>query len=244
LIGWLCVGVLAGGVIGPAPAASQETSAPKSAVAAQATFEQIVAMRLDGDYARAVEMLNDVIAKYSKSDEILRRAYNHLVTVYVQNDDEEGARTAARAALTSFPDLTADELEFPGRVNDVYEQMRKEMFGSFVIKQPEECRVYMDSTFVGDTPLALGLVRVGEYGLTVTKSGYKDYVSQIEIQPERTLDLSGLSLDRNRGWWWWPAWIGGAAIAAVAVAIGVSGGDEGSPTEREPLPGPPPPPAN
>ena len=118
------------------------------------------------------------------------------------------------------------------------------MFGAFVIKQPKECRVYMDSTFVGETPLVLNLVRVKEYGLTVTKSGYKDYVSRIEIQPERTLDLSGLSLERNRAWWWWPAWVGGAAVAAVAVAIGVSGDDEGSAEEPSPLSGPPPPPSN
>ena len=84
--------------------------------------------------------------------------------------------------------------------------------------------------------------RVGEYDLTVTKSGYKDYVSRIEIQPELTRDLSGLSLDRDRAWWWWPAWIGGAAVTAVAVAVGVSGGDEGTPPEAEPLAAPPPPP--
>jgi hypothetical protein len=241
-IAWLCAAAFLGVLVRPVSTAGQATP-PKTAAVAQSTFEQIVALRLDGDYDRAVEMLNTVIAKYQQSDEILRRAYNHLVTVYVQNDDEDGARRAARSALESFPDLKADELEFPGRVNEVYVQMRKVMFGAFVIKQPKECRVYMDSTYVGETPLVLNLVRVNEYDLTVTKSGFKDYASRIEIQPERTLDLSGHSLERNRAWWWWPAWIGGAAVAAVAVAIGVSGDDEGS-TEPPPLSGPPPPPSN
>ena len=248
-VGFLCVAILTGALALPPRTSGQEavepkTGEPKAAAVVQATFEQIVALRLDGKYDQAVAMLNDVISKYENSGEILRRAYNHLVTVYVQNEDEEGARGAARAALETFPDLTADELEFPGRVNDVYDQLRKEMFGSFVISQPKECRVYLNGTHVGDTPLILSLVRVGEYDLTVTKSGYKDYVSRIEIQPELTRDLSGLSLERDRAWWWWPAWIGGAAVTAVAVAVGVSGGDEGTPPEAQPLSAPPPPPSN
>jgi hypothetical protein len=243
-IGFLCVSAFTGTLALPPRTAGQEQAEPKSAAAVQATFEKIVALRLDGEYTRALEMLNEVIATHERSGEILRRAYNHLVTVYVQNGDEAGAREAARSALESFPNLTADELEFPGRVNEVYNQMRKEMFGSFVISQPKECHVYLDGEHVGDTPLILDLVRVGGYDLKVTKSGYKDYVSRIEIQPESTRDLSGLALERDRAWWWWPAWIGGAAVTAVAVAVGVSGGDEGAPAEPEPLPGPPPPPAN
>jgi hypothetical protein len=113
------------------------------------------------------------------------------------------------------------------------------MFGSFVIEQPKECRVYLDSLYVADTPLRLDLVRVGEYQLTVTKSGYRDFVSQIEIEPELTRDLSGLALERDRAWWWWPAWLGGAAISVVALAVGLNrGGDEAPPVEN-PLPEPP-----
>jgi len=240
---FLCLAAFAGALLTPPPIAAQESADAESTAAIQARFEQVVALRLDGEYARAIVMLSDIIAELS-SDEILRRAYNHLVTVYVQNDDDMGAREAARAALNRFPDLAADELEFPGKVNDVYDQMRKEMFGSFVISQPKDCHVYLDSTHVGDSPLRLDLVKAGEYELLVTKSGYKDYVSQIEIQPELTRDLSGLSLERDRAWWWWPAWVGGAAVAVVAVALGVSsGGDEAAP-EPEPLPEPPTPPTN
>lgn len=240
----LCVTAFASALALPPPAAGQDTHDSLSTAKAQAQFEQVVAMRLDGRYNRAVEMLNELIARYEQSDEVLRRAYHHLVTVYVQNGDEVGARSAARLALERFPDLAADELDFPGKVNDVYNQMRKEMFGAFVIGQPEECRVYLDSLHVGDTPLRLDLVRVGEYDLTVTKSGYKDYVSRIEIQPELTRDLSGLGLERDRAWWWWPAWVGGAAVAAVALAVGLGGGGDDPPPEDEPLPGPPAPPAN
>jgi hypothetical protein len=231
-------------LVPPRRGAGQEAAGSSPAAAAQGAFEQIVALRLDGEYDHAVAMLNEVIARYEKSDDILRRAYHHLVTVHVQNNDEEAARHAARAALERFPDLSADELEFPGRVNEVYDEMRRLMFGSLVISKPEECRVYMDSTYVGDTPLNLPLVRVGAYDLTVTKSGYKDYVARVEIQPELTRDLSGLSLERDRAWWWWPVWIGGAAVAAVAVALGVSGGEEGTAAEPEPLSAPPPPPSN
>ena len=224
------------------PAFAQESD---STADAQGKFEEVVAMRLDGRYDQAVLMLNQLILTYDNSDEILRRAYNHLVTVYVQNNQRDGARAAAFAALEKFPDISADELEFPSGVNDVYNQMRREMFGSLVIDEPEECRVYLDSLHVGDTPLRLELVRVGEYELTVTKSGYKDHVSRIEIQPESTRDLTGLSLDKDRAWWWWPAWVGGAAVAAVAVAVGLSGDDGGETPPEEPvLPDPPDPPTN
>jgi hypothetical protein len=236
----VCLAAYAFAILLPSPLAAQATPDDTSKAVVQSKFEQVVAFRLDGEYDRAISALNELISKYARSDEILRRAYNHLVTVYVQNNDEAGARGAARMALQRFPDLTADELDFPGAVNRVYDQMRKEMFGAFVISQPEECRVYLDSTYVGDTPLRLDLVRVGEYDLTVTKSGYKDYASRIEIQPELTRDLSGLSLERDRAWWWWPAWIGGAAVAAVGLAIGLGGSDEEP--EEEPLPAPPGPP--
>ena len=241
-VGFLFFIAFASVLFSPPPAVGQEAADAGSTGAIQAKFEQVVALRLDGEYDRAIEMLNGIIAEYSNSDEVLRRAFNHLVTVYVQNDDDAGAREAARIALNRFPDLAADELDFPGKVNEVYDQLRKEMFGALVIDEPKDCHVYLDSTHVGDTPLRLDLVRVGEYKLTVTKPGYKDFVSQIEIQPEGTRDLSGLSLERERAWWYWPAWIGGAAVAVVAVVIGVSGGDkEDTP---EPLPVPPAPPAD
>ena len=160
----LCVAAVASTLVLPPPVTGQDAVDSQSTEAIQVRFEQIVAMRLDGRYDRAVEMLNELIGRYEQSDEVLRRAYHHLVTVYVQNGDDAGARNAARLALERFPDLEADELDFPGKVNDVYNQMRKEMFGSFVISQPEQCRVYLDSLHVGDTPLSLDLVRVGRKG--------------------------------------------------------------------------------
>jgi hypothetical protein len=113
------------------------------------------------------------------------------------------------------------------------------MFGSLVIDEPKACHVYLDGTQVGDTPLRLDLVKVGEYELTVTKSGHKDYVSQIEIQPAATRDLSGLSLEKDRAWWYWPAWIAGATVAVVAVVIGLSKDEETTDPVLPPPPGPP-----
>jgi hypothetical protein len=228
----------------PPPAAGQEAIDAASAEAIQAKFEKVVELRLDGEYGRAIDMLKEIIAEYSNSEAVLRKAYNHLVYVYVKNEDSSGARDAARGALERFPNLTVDELELPGKVNDIYDELRKEMFGSFVIDEPKDCHVYLDSTHVGDTPLGMDLVRVGEYELTVTKSGYKDHISRIEIEPDVKHDLSGLSLDRERAWWYWPAWIGGAAVAVVAIAIGVKGDDPTDDPPDPPLPEPPPPPAD
>jgi len=239
----LSVIALAGALFSTSLATSQAADDAVAAEAVQTKFQQVVALRLKGEYDRAVEMLREIIAEYSNSDEVLRIAYNHLVTVYVQNDDEPSGRVAARTALERFSDLTADPFTFPGKVNDVYDQLRKEMFGSLVVSEPQDCHVYLDSTHVGDTPLRLELYPIGEYDLTVTKSGYKDYVTRIEIQPESTRELS-VSLDRDRAWWYWPAWIGGATVAVVALVIGLSPKDEAPPDQPQPLPEPPEPPTN
>ena len=105
----MCVVTFAAALVRPAPAAPQEETDPGTIATVQSMFERIVMMRLDGRYDQAVEMLRELIRGYEQSDEILRRAYHHLVTVYVQNGDDAGAREAARAGLERFPDLEADE---------------------------------------------------------------------------------------------------------------------------------------
>jgi hypothetical protein len=207
-------------------------------------FQGVIKLRADGDYDSAITELRDIVTQYSNSDQVLRLAYNHLVTTYIAKGDPDGAKAAAREALEKFPNLVAEEIAFPPRVNEYYVELRKEMFGSLTIQKPKDCRVFLNGKHVGDTPLRLDLVRVGDYDLTLSKSGYNDFTERIRIQPDVALDKEP-SLESKRGFAWWAYRVGAGVVAATLLAVGLSGGDEAAPAEpAEPLPPPPGPPAN
>ena len=213
-------------------------------------FQIIQTLRTDGEYDKAIQQLSEIIKEYSDSERVLREAYNHLVTTYHQKGDRAGAVQATREGLERFPDLTADQLHFPEAVNDYYDQLRKEMFGSLKISKPTRCRVFLRATdssapekHVGETPLALELLRVGEYELLLTKSGYNDFSELIRIQPDHTVEKD-VSMDRKRNWKWWSWRVGAGALAVGLIAYGLSGSDDPATEPPLPLPGPPPPPAN
>jgi len=214
-------------------------------------FQAIQTLRSDGQYDEAIQQLTEIIKEYSDSERVLREAYNHLVTTYRAKGDRDGAIQAAREALERFPDLTADQLHFPEAVNDYYEQLRKEMFGSLKISEPTECRVFLrkaDSTspekHVGETPLEIKLLRVGEYEMSLTKSGYNDYSEMVVVQPDHTVEKD-VSMERRRDWKWWSWRVGAGALAVGLIAYGLSGSDDpASEPQPVPLPGPPAPPAN
>jgi hypothetical protein len=183
-------------------------------------FQEVINLRGEGEYSAAVAKLRDIMEEYSQGEQILRTAYNYLVSVYL-----------------------AEEITFPPRVNELYNRLRKEMFGSLTIKQPKDCRVQLNDKQVGTTPLQLDLVRVGTYALTISKSGYEDYVEQITVEPDRALDMQ-VSLDRKRGWGWWTTRIGVGALAVTLLAVGLNSGGDGGTTGAPDLPEPPAPPAN
>jgi hypothetical protein len=204
------------------------------------TFQEIIKLRADGDYDRAIAELRDVVRQYANSEQVLRRAYNHLVTTYVVKGDEAGAMQVARDALEMFPDLTAEEIAFPPRVNEYYDKLREEMFGSLTIKGTKDARVLLDEKHIGDTPLHRDLVRVGEHDLTVTKPGHQDHKERIRIQPGVTLDTK---VELSKPWAWWVYALGFGAVYAVALIV-VANGNEPEPVPPGELPDPPPPPTN
>ncbi len=207
-------------------------------------FQGVMKLRADGDYDAAINELRDIVTRYSNSDQVLRLAYNHLVATYIDKGDADGAKTAAREALAKFPNLAAEEIAFPPKVNAYYDELRKEMFGALTIKKPKGCRVFLNGSHMGDTPLHLDFVRVGEYDLTVSKSGYYDFTERVRVQPDVALDKEP-SLDKKHGVKWWAYRIGAGVVAVTLLAVGLSGGDEAAPAEpAEPLPPPPGPPTN
>lgn len=209
----------------------------------QEQWDKVSSSRRSADYRDAIETLRSIIEQYSDTDRVLREAYSQLVWTYLKSGDEEAARGVAREALERYPDITANETYIIPGVNRTYEELRRQMFGSLEIEDPEEGHVFLNDEHIGDSPLYKNLVRVGEYNLLVTKSGYEDYTQTIQIDPDQKLTLS-LSMSRTRDWKWW-TWRGGAVVlAAVAIGFGLSaGGDEGTPPD-EPLPPPPAPPTN
>jgi tetratricopeptide (TPR) repeat protein len=207
-------------------------------------MERVNVLRSRGEFQSAIEILNDIIRDYSESEQVLRYAYNHLVFTYNSMEDRDAALEKARQALERFPDLKGETPDIPPSVDEIYDRLRKEMFGSLDVTQPEKCNVFLlqDSmkVFKGVTPLELPLVRVGTYTLEVTKSGYHDYSRQISIAPDQKYSLD-VPLSRERGTTWWlirilPPTLAGALLAYLLWPEETTAG------EPQPLPEPPDPP--
>jgi hypothetical protein len=217
------------------------TSAGPSDDTIYSRFEDVSSLRSQGQHDNAIEILRGIIEEYSESDEILRRAYSDLVFTLLSKEDVPTATESAREALYRFPDLAADPVYFPPRVNEIYDGLRSQMFGTLnVATRPDSCKVFLDYEFVGLSPLNLEYVRVGEYVLNVSKSGYHDESAAVSIGPGRPTSVP-LSLRKERGRGWWLVRIGPAALlAGVLLAIQLQKDEGGEPTR---LPGPPPPPS-
>ena len=203
-------------------------------------FEDVSFLRSQGQHDSAIEILRDIIDEYSESNEVLRRAYNDLDFTLLSKEDVPTATESAKEALSRFPDLAADPVYFPPRVNEIYDGLRSQMFGTLnVATKPDSCKVFLDNEFVGLSPLNLEYVRVGEYVLSVSKSGFQDESEFVSIGPGRPTSVP-LSLRKQRGRGWWLVRIGPAAlVAGVLLAIQLQRDEGGGPAR---LPGPPPPP--
>jgi hypothetical protein len=104
----------------------------------------------------------------------------------------------------------------------------------------EKARVFIDGKFVCEAPCTNEL-QVGARAIQVSKGGYKDYFQNVEAVAgqELALDvkLEELPPELNpykpaplppakwyEKWWVWTVAVGGAAVVAVAVGVGVSEG--------------------
>lgn len=223
----------------PALAQPDQHHQPAAEESIYLKWEEVSSLRSQGQFTAAIAVLDEIIDDAAVSDEVLRRAYNDLVFTYFLNGDAAGARTQGRNALNRFPGLTADPVAFPPQVNQTYNELRREMFGSVTVTKPEEAQVVLNGEIRGETPLYLDLLPVGEHRLTLIKSGYHDYNETIAVDPNGR-HVYEISMDRDRGAVWWVA--RGAVVVGVGVLVGVlasSGQDE---TALVALGDPPPPP--
>jgi len=204
-------------------------------------WEEVSALRSQGEFQQAIDVLHRIIAEYPEAEDILRRANNDLVFTYFLNNDPPGAQIQARVALERFPDLSADPVAFPPRVNETYDQLRREMFGSVAVTKPKEAQILLDGELQGESPLFLDLIPVGPHDLQMVKDGYHDYNERITVDPNgRHVYEVSMKRDRSTGWWL----VRGAAVvgAGVLVAALADGGTTAGTPPTEPLPGPPDPP--
>jgi hypothetical protein len=203
-------------------------------------WEEAISLRSNGRYHEAVGVLQEIIRGHADQADVLRRAYNQLVFTCWADRHEHDEFQAAREALGRFPDLMADTIEIPEAINDIYAQLRREMFGAVTIRKPDECQVYMNGELVGETPLFLPYIPVGEYELLVVKEGYRPYRETVRVDPDGRHNFE-ISMSRQRGWGWWTLRIGSGV--AASTALGLLLGHDSSGASPEPLPGPPDPPS-
>ncbi len=86
-------------------------------------------------------------------------------------------------------------------------------------------------------------VPVGDYRLTITRSGYKDRTVPLAIGPNAVVQREvTLSRERTRMWWLTRV-VAPVAVGVAVAAIVVGSQDNNPPATAEPLSTPPPPPA-
>lgn len=147
-------------------------------------FDQVVSFRAQGRYDTAVEILLQIIQDNPQNEEVLRRAYNELVFTHLSKGDRELAEASAREALMWHPDITSDTKYVPSKVGEIFDELREQLFGSLTITtDPNSCRVELNGTYIGESPLEIEYMRPGEHGLRLTMEGYYEFSRTVSVEP-------------------------------------------------------------
>jgi hypothetical protein len=175
--------VLGIGLLHGAYANAQETEETKGEAVA-VMFEQVVTARAAGAYDDAANVLRRIIQDNPRNKTVLSRAYSELVFTYILKGESTMAETIAREALGWFPDIMADSTYVPPTVGKIFDDLRRQLFGSLMITtDPKSCRVVLDGRYMGETPIEIPFLRPGEHHLRLSKSGYRDVSRSVFIEP-------------------------------------------------------------
>jgi len=166
---------------------------PSGAIAQEANgapqISDVRLLRKLGQYDQALGHVRAILADNATPEEVREQAYNELVTILYLTKGKKEAESAARKALTAFPDLQADPNHHPEEVLLLYENLRKEMFGRLSLSSdPSPGDVYLDGKGIGVTPLDSIYVPVGEHALRISKFGYEESAMKIDILPGAAAD--------------------------------------------------------
>jgi hypothetical protein len=152
-------------------------------------------LRSQGSHEQAIEVLRAVIATQSSDEPILRRAYNELVFTFLDTNSPE-SEEAAHEALRRYPDLSADPTRFPPSINELYENLRRELFGSLLLDtRPPQAWVTIGELYDGESPVEIAYVPVGEYAVRIQQAKHLDKSTTIRVDPGRETSMT-VTLDR------------------------------------------------
>lgn len=142
-----------------------------------------------GEYERALAYLNIIMVDKKTPDDIRRRAYAELVTVFYLTEGVDSARSLAEDALAEFHDLEAEPAHHPDEVRELYDELRNIMFGRLrLASEPRTCEVYLGEERIGMTPLEGIYVPIGGHTLRISAFGYEDRLLDVDIKPGGELE--------------------------------------------------------
>lgn len=250
LLTGLVVLATAASVLGPGLASGREATALAAADPAASgadepvlenflydLFSDIVVLQQEGRYDEASAVLEQALAEHGDNESLARSIMDQLVHNHWRWRNGTAEEVATRA-LHRYPDLQAAEMWTPVEVQQLYDRLRTELFGSLTIKKPEGCQMYLDSLLVAETPFVEPYLRVGEYDLRVTKERRHDYREVIVVEPGGDHVYEEIPLPALKDTRWWLTRTGLTAALTGAVWA-IASGSGSSSSEAEPLPGAP-----
>lgn len=223
-----------------------------------------------GEFEPALALLDSTIQRAPEDTELLHEAYLLLVETHVLYGnvfDVQGQRSTAQLHWDSARDRARQCLEnpalrrteppagadYPERGRQIFEDLRREMFGSFVVTSldPPEAELRFagepldtrPADSEGEVVAMVDYVPVGEHSVLVRQEGYEDQVEVVRIEGGSRV-VREYSLQKKKGIGWWVI----RGTGAVAVGSGIAwlaGAFDSNPSGTEtldPLPDPPPPP--
>ena len=141
-------------------------------------------LRKLGQHEEALRYVQALLSDESAPERDRRGAYCELVTILYLTEGQERAESAAREALTEFPDLETNPSDHPSVVRNIIEELRGAMFGLLRIESdPPACDVFLNGNKIGITPLDSIYVPVGDHSLLLSSYGYEDATVEVSIEP-------------------------------------------------------------
>ena len=133
-------------------------------------------------YDQAREFIGMILTGQEVPEAERRGAYNELVAMDYLTEGEAAARSTARKALTEYPDLQVDPVEYPPEIEALYAELRSTMFGRlYLTSNPGRCTVYLGERELGTTPLTGTYLPPGQHTLRVIREAFADEMIDVSI---------------------------------------------------------------
>lgn len=116
--------------------------------------------------------------------QVVMREEKGIANILVEEISPEGSRCRILESNGSLePGMTV-------RIGAVKIQVKSDKSALDVKSEPENARVYLDSTFLGITPLSVGGIEPGTYDLEIRSGeGYKAYKGRLTLKPGRSFSM-------------------------------------------------------